>query len=37
MLIAYILFDDSPADVTVTSTDYNVIWSSSGILQLAFS
>lgn len=30
-LYAYILFDDSPADVEVNGTDYVVQWSSNGI------
>jgi len=30
-LYAYILFDDTPADITVSGTDYTVQWSSSGI------
>jgi len=30
-LYAYILFDDTPADITVSGTDYVVQWSSNGI------
>lgn len=30
-LYAYILFDDTPADITVSGTDYVVQWSSLGI------
>jgi len=30
-LYAYILFDDTPADITVAGTDYTVQWSSNGI------
>jgi hypothetical protein len=32
-LFAYILFDDTPADVTVAGVDYVVNWSSLGIAQ----
>jgi hypothetical protein len=32
-LFAYILFDDTPADVTVAGIDYDVPWSSLGIAQ----
>ena len=30
-VIAYVLFDDTPADIVVTATDYVVQWSSLGI------
>lgn len=30
-LYAYILFDDTPADIVVSGTDYTVQWSSNGI------
>jgi hypothetical protein len=32
-LFAYVLFDDTPADVTVAGVDYVVNWSSLGIAQ----
>lgn len=31
-LIAYILFDSTPADVVVTATTWTIVWSSAGIL-----
>lgn len=31
-LIGLILFDDTPADVVVTASDYNVLWNPSGII-----
>ncbi len=31
-LIAYILFDDTPADISVTGGDLTVQWNSSGII-----
>jgi hypothetical protein len=34
-LIGYILFNDDPADITVTGIDYTIQWSSSGILTLS--
>ena len=30
-LIAYILPDNTPADITVTATDYYLVWDASGI------
>lgn len=33
-LISYILFDDTPADVSVTGIDFTIQWSTSGILAL---
>jgi hypothetical protein len=32
-LYAYVLFDDTPADIAVSGTDYVVQWSSLGISQ----
>jgi hypothetical protein len=34
-LIAFILFDDTPADVVLVTTTYNVVWTASGIIALA--
>lgn len=33
-VLAYILFDDTPADVTVTGIDFSVLWNASGILTV---
>lgn len=34
-LVAYILFDTTPADVVVSGIDYTVIWSANGVFTLA--
>ncbi len=36
-LLFYILFDDTPADITVNGVDFRVVWSSSGILTVSTS
>ena len=36
-LLFYILFDDTPADITVNGVDFRVIWSNNGILTLTAS
>lgn len=33
-LIAYLLFNDAPADTPVNGTDFSVIWNSNGIMTL---
>jgi hypothetical protein len=33
-VLAYILFDDTPADTTVTGVDFPVIWNASGVFTL---
>ena len=33
-VIAYILFDDTPADVGVTATDFTAQWDATGIITL---
>lgn len=33
-VLAYILFDDTPADVSVAAIDFSVVWDASGILQV---
>jgi hypothetical protein len=33
-VIAYLLFDDTPADVSSAGTDYTVQWNANGIIQL---
>ncbi len=34
-LIGYILFDTTPADVTITGIDFTIQWSASGIVTLS--
>lgn len=34
-LIGYVLFDDTPADVSVSAADYPVVWNSKGVIELA--
>lgn len=34
-LIAYVLFNDTPADITINSVGFTIVWSASGILTLA--
>lgn len=34
-LLAYILFDDTPADTVVVASDFPVVWNPSGIFTLA--
>lgn len=31
-LIGLVLFDDTPADIVVTASDYNVLWDPTGII-----
>ena len=33
-MLAYILFDNTPADITVPSTTFAIYWSASGILTI---
>jgi hypothetical protein len=33
-LIGYVLFDDTPADLTINSVDFTIIWGGSGILVM---
>jgi hypothetical protein len=34
-VIAYVLFNDAPADTVVSGTDFTATWNASGILQWA--
>ena len=34
-VIAYILFDDTPADISITGGDFTVQWNSSGIISFS--
>lgn len=36
-LIGYILFDDTPADVSVAGIDWTVLWSSAGIIPITLA
>lgn len=33
-VIGYILFDDTPADITVSGIDFNLLWNASGLFSL---
>lgn len=33
-LVAYILFDDTPADVVISGIDFKVIWHANGIMTV---
>jgi hypothetical protein len=34
-IVAYIVFDDTPADIVNAGTDYTVTWNASGIITLS--
>lgn len=33
-VLLYVLFDDTPADVTVSGTDFTISWSANGLVRI---